>query len=227
MHSIDDICRIILKEKQVIIFDFDGVLVDSLNIKTNAFSELYKSHGISIQEKVIQYQNQNGGINRFDKFKYFHKHFLGKNLTESELNSLSIDFKNLVINKLKKIKINKSLMLILEFIRFKRIPMYCISASPIDELTEILKYKEMSCFFKKIYGGGASKEKNFSILSLEEDVSYSNMVYIGDSKIDLESSRNRKIDFIGYGKEKPVWGRGQLWINNWKDIANVLHTRNA
>ena len=64
-----------------IIFDFDGVIVESNNIKTNAFEGLYKPFGNEIAKKVIEHHVTHGGISRFEKFKLYHKELLGIDLT--------------------------------------------------------------------------------------------------------------------------------------------------
>ena len=38
-----------------IIFDFDGVICDSVEIKTQAFAKLYNQYGPDIENKVIKY----------------------------------------------------------------------------------------------------------------------------------------------------------------------------
>ena len=38
---------------KAIIFDFDGVLVDSVNIKGLAFAKIYQSYGDDIVKKVV------------------------------------------------------------------------------------------------------------------------------------------------------------------------------
>ena len=42
---------------QAIIFDFDGVLVESVDIKTQAFAGLYQSYGETIVGKVVRYHS--------------------------------------------------------------------------------------------------------------------------------------------------------------------------
>ena len=67
-----------------LIFDFDGVILDSVSIKTEAFAELYLQYGKIIQNKVVQYHLKHGGISRYNKIKYFHSEFLGnRNLSGS------------------------------------------------------------------------------------------------------------------------------------------------
>jgi beta-phosphoglucomutase-like phosphatase (HAD superfamily) len=37
---------------EIIIYDFDGVIANSVNIKTEAFVELYKNYDIDIQNAI-------------------------------------------------------------------------------------------------------------------------------------------------------------------------------
>ena len=60
----------LLKNKRLFAFDFDGVIVDSVNIKTEAFAEIYKPYGQKIVDRVINHHISNGGMSRFKKFKY-------------------------------------------------------------------------------------------------------------------------------------------------------------
>src|SRR3990167_2961874 len=88
---------LILKEMiKAIIFDFDGVLVESVEVKTRAFAELYKEYGPEIVGKVVEYHLKNGGVSRFKKFRYFHQVLLGKELSTEEERVLGERFSCLV-----------------------------------------------------------------------------------------------------------------------------------
>ena len=58
-----------------IFFDFDGVIAESVKAKSDAFAEIYRPYGSKIVSQVVEYHNLNGGVSRYDKFKYFHKNF--------------------------------------------------------------------------------------------------------------------------------------------------------
>ena len=47
-----------------IIFDFDGVILESLNVKTNAFKKLYEPYGSDISKKVVFDNNEEVTIPR-------------------------------------------------------------------------------------------------------------------------------------------------------------------
>ena len=54
---------------KVLIYDFDGVICDSVGLKTDAFVELYGAENESIQKLVREYHLANGGISRIGTLK--------------------------------------------------------------------------------------------------------------------------------------------------------------
>ena len=54
-----------------IIFDCDGVLLDSNTIKSEAFYQSVLPFGQKYADEFIQYHKNNGGISRYKKFEYF------------------------------------------------------------------------------------------------------------------------------------------------------------
>ena len=59
-----------------IIFDFDGVIAESVQVKTDAFMELYVLYGQDVVQKVTKHHEANGGMSRYEKIKYYHKTLL-------------------------------------------------------------------------------------------------------------------------------------------------------
>jgi beta-phosphoglucomutase-like phosphatase (HAD superfamily) len=83
---------------QAIFFDFDGVLADSVDVKTRAFEKLFKPYGQKIVDRVIEHHFNNGGMTRTDKFKHYYNTFLGKELNEITLKTLCSKFSELVVD---------------------------------------------------------------------------------------------------------------------------------
>ena len=50
-----------------IIFDFDGVITESVDIKSAGFSEIYKPYGPPNVNKVVKHHEANGGLSQFKK----------------------------------------------------------------------------------------------------------------------------------------------------------------
>ena len=81
---------------KAIIYDFDGVICDSVDVKTKAFAQIYQQYGDEVVKKVINHHLENGGISRFKKFIHYHKEFLNLNLNERQLELLVNKFSDLV-----------------------------------------------------------------------------------------------------------------------------------
>ena len=82
-----------------IIFDFDGVIAESVNVKTEAFAKMYNQYGNEVVKKVVTHHLSHGGISRFEKFKFYHKEYFGIELTNQQLQELANQFSELVVQK--------------------------------------------------------------------------------------------------------------------------------
>ena len=82
-----------------IIFDFDGVIAESVQIKNDAFADLYSPFGNEVVKKVLSYEKNNHGISRFKKIKYYHNSILNVDLSEEKIMELSTRFSELVVDK--------------------------------------------------------------------------------------------------------------------------------
>ena len=57
---------------KAILFDFDGVIVDSVEIKTEAFRDLFRQESADDLERILDYHKAHGGISRVKKIEYFY-----------------------------------------------------------------------------------------------------------------------------------------------------------
>ena len=70
-----------------IIFDCDGVMIDSNNFKMNAFRSSLAEYDDLLVEQLLEYNRTHGGIPRAQKFRFFYEHIL--KVETSEISSLS------------------------------------------------------------------------------------------------------------------------------------------
>ena len=70
------------RDIDAVFFDFDGVLVESNEVKIDAFRRLYASYGEEVVEKVIAEHVRHEGVSRVVKLERFHREFLGIDLDE-------------------------------------------------------------------------------------------------------------------------------------------------
>ena len=81
-----------------IVFDFDGTLVESNEVKAWAFGKLYEDYGEVIVQQVIAYHREHEGISRFVKFRYWHEHLLHQHYTDEIGEKLSQSYSELVLD---------------------------------------------------------------------------------------------------------------------------------
>ena len=67
------------------IFDWDGTITDSNGIKTEAFVELFQSACPQAAGYIREYQQNRGGISRFEKFRHYIRHFFHREASAAEL----------------------------------------------------------------------------------------------------------------------------------------------
>lgn len=191
----------LLNSKAIFVFDFDGVLADSVNIKTDAFSKMYEAYGSEVQRKVVQHHLLNGGMSRYEKFFLYHKDFLNIKLEQNEIIGLADKFSDLVVNKVVNAsEINGVSEFLNKFcINNKR--SFIISATPESEIKEIVRRRKMDKFFQDIYGSPASKSENLRSLMSAHFVNANDILFFGDALADYNASLEVGCDFIGIGKE--------------------------
>ena len=134
-----------------IIFDFDGVIAESVQIKNDAFAELYISYGNEIVEKVLSHHKANSGVSRFEKIKYYHNTLLNIDLSEKEIMDLAEKFSSIVINKVIRASFVPGA---LGYIRrnYNRYKLFISSATPTAEMKQISAGKNIINYF--IWSGG-------------------------------------------------------------------------
>ena len=134
--------KYLLQSKKLYAFDFDGVIADSVKIKTKAFYKLYKPYGESIAKKVANHHQANTGMSRFQKFKYYHLNYLDIKVDKNNLDQLSRNFSNIVVNKVIKSPEILGASNFLENLYLLDKKCIINSATPEKEIIEIIEKKK-------------------------------------------------------------------------------------
>ena len=61
----------LISNATTIFFDFDGVIKDSVRVKSEAFEKLFSSFGDKASKKVRRHHESNGGMSRFEKIPIY------------------------------------------------------------------------------------------------------------------------------------------------------------
>ncbi len=190
-----------LKNFEVIIWDFDGVIIDSDEIRSDSFKDTFKGFGKRYVDKLIEYHKFNGGLSRYNKIDFFFKKIINQNISDSEFNSIVNRYSKFCLEKLcdKSLLINDSL----DFIKvnYKNYFFHIASASDQVELRTICKELDISHFFRSINGSPTTKVDNVKDILKNNNYPTHKCCLIGDSNNDMDAANINGITFIGYNNQ--------------------------
>jgi len=191
---------------KTIFFDFDGVIADSVDIKTKAFAKLFERYGDEVVKKVVEYHLSHGGVSRYDKFRYYYQNFLGKKITDDEIDTLDKKFSEIVYNEVLKAPFIEGALDFLDICDRKGKNMFVISATPKKEIERIVKARGIDRYFREVVGSPPTKDENLTYLIKQYDMGPLKAVYFGDSPNDLEVAQKHLISFIPINYFDGSWG---------------------
>lgn len=181
---------------RVIVLDFDGVIADSVHIKTRAFRELFKIYP-EIVEEAVKYHLENGGVSRYKKFEYIYRELLKEPMDQKKLDELGKRFTEFVFHEIIKCPFMPGAVEFFE--EFSKIlPLYIASGTPHQELRDIAKMKHIDKYFKDSFGTPALKSEIIMGILETEGIGKSELLYIGDSKTDYTEALKAGVPFLGF-----------------------------
>jgi HAD superfamily hydrolase (TIGR01549 family) len=178
-----------------IFFDFDGVLAESVSVKTDAFYEMYLPYGEELASRVKAHHLANGGVSRFEKFKIYNGEWLGEPLNEKKIDELAKRYASLVMEKVVAAPEVPGVGTFLQQWH-KEISCFIITGTPTEEIREILRLRDMAHFFKGAYGSPEKKEYWVRQLMQQFGIGAGEAVFVGDALADKQAADVCGIPFI-------------------------------
>jgi phosphoglycolate phosphatase-like HAD superfamily hydrolase len=200
--------KLLIEKYKSIIFDFDGVILDSNDIKKYAIRDSVKrilNEKISVE--FVDYFTGLNGVPREAKIlKYVPKDNYVDVLTKYE---------NILNEKLNSAKLIPGIRKFLDNLSCKGKKIIVLSGGTELEVKDLIVLNEIDVYFSGIYGGPKNKQENLSMIELEHPV-----LYFGDSEVDYNVANNNKFDFVF------VYGASNLhgWETktaNWNIVSAI------
>ena len=178
-----------------IIFDFDGVIAESVQVKTDAFAALYMTYGEDIVDRVVEHHESNGGISRFEKIKIYHGSFLNKTITARGITDLANQFSELVVEK---VIAAPYVLGALEYIQkcYKHYKLFISTGTPTEEMKQILEGRKIAQYFTDVFGSPVKKNDHIKYIVSKYNISSNELLFYGDSNTDLNVAEEENIPFI-------------------------------
>ena len=175
-------------------FDCDGVLLDSNQLKSEAFYEIALPYGKENAHALVAYNKRLGGVTRFEKFKYFFETILEKRTFEKEIEDALNNFSALVCEKLISCTETSGIRDFLGSLPTDS-NKYVVSGGAQSEIQYVFKQRGLDIYFNGIYGSPDSKEMIMRNRIISRDMECP-AVFIGDSRYDYEVASQFNLDFF-------------------------------
>ncbi len=187
----------LINDYEIYIFDCDGVILDSNQLKIEAMEMSLKKYIYAEQNisECIEYFRNNFGKSRFHHVDIFLNQIL--DIKNSEIDELKKSILNEFSIYCKKLYLTADLTPgIIDFIKKCKGKRYVASGSEQKELKEVFYKRKLNILFDGIYGSPTNKSEIINnVLKREKN---HNAVMIGDAESDMLSAIKNQIDFIFY-----------------------------
>jgi phosphoglycolate phosphatase-like HAD superfamily hydrolase len=207
-----------------IFFDFDGVLAESVHVKTKAFYDLYLPYGEEIAKKVVAHHRANGGVSRFEKFRIYHSRFLDEQIDETKVQELARQFSDLVVDGV----VNAPEVLGAEYFLEKydkALDYWVITGTPTEEIKQIVARRGWSNYFIELCGSPTKKPEWANYLLEKYELDPDETLFLGDSMSDYKGAKASGTHFVlrSYEENKELFGDYDgLRFSDFNDLENKI-----
>ena len=187
-----------LSDYSIILLDFDGVILESVSVKTETFRKLFADKTEFVDD-IVNFHIQNGGMSRFDKFRYIYSEILHEELTEELFKSLCDDFAKYVYEGVINSPFVKGADKFIDRCYKEKIPLYLVSATPEEEIIRITKEIGIFDKFNHVYGSPMTKADCIMQILQENKLTKDpkKALFFGDAINDYKAANKTGISFAG------------------------------
>jgi len=183
-----------LEHYKTLLFDCDGVLLNSNTVKTQAFYQAALPYGERAAKELADYHVQNGGISRYSKFEYFQRAILSQPFDITVNNNLLEAFATEARKGLLTCEVAVRLEEIRNATRDSR--WMVVSGGDQTELRDIFALRGIEHFFDSEIFGSPDDKDMILFRELATGKLRLPAVFFGDTKYDMEVAMRAGLDFV-------------------------------
>jgi phosphoglycolate phosphatase-like HAD superfamily hydrolase len=180
---------------RAVVFDCDGVILESTDIKTEAFRALFEADQPDRIPEILDYHVRHMGISRHLKLRHICTEILGETCTARREARLAAEFSRLVFARVLQCPIVPGTR---EFLRGARDRYRCFVASgtPHEELELILRRRRLLGYFERTWGSPAKKPDVLRQVLRRGPFRKGEVAFVGDAESDWRAAKESGVRFV-------------------------------
>lgn len=194
-----------LKKYKSLVFDCDGVVLDSNIVKTEAYFRTAKNLGATDAQAqaLVDYHVKLGGISRYHKFDWYLREVLHNPVTEAAIQALLDGFSKELQVGLMQCDLAKGLFALREKTDSNWM---ILSGGDQQEIRDLFAKRKIEHMFNGgLFGSPDNKDVVLAREKANGNLQYP-ALFLGDSKYDFEAATRAGLDFI--------------FISDWTEVPN-------
>lgn len=211
----------LLQDYKTIIFDFDGVLFDTNDVKASAINNAVKPFTSDVlRTEFVEYFTANNGLPREIKIEKF--------FSPSASEQILKRYNQLLATELLQAQPIEGCQEFLEILTKFQNQLIILSGGDKGEIYNLLHQSGLAHYFSEILTGPYEKHENIASVKYQKPA-----LFFGDSRIDIELAIVLNLDFVFMGNYDCAQNRKLLRktkkfdvIRNYKELIHVNKSRN-
>lgn len=202
-----------ISEYKTLVFDCDGVILNSNKLKTEAFYQAALPYGETAAQALVDYHVQNGGISRYRKFKYFLENLVGECDKYETLDDLLSAYASAVRSGLLECSVAPGLVKLRNHLPDTR--WLVASGGDQSELRQVFAARGIDHLFDGGIFGSPDTKEHILYREKEQGNIITPALFLGDSRYDYIAATQAGLDFI--------FVSGWTEMKGWLDFCTELN----
>jgi phosphoglycolate phosphatase-like HAD superfamily hydrolase len=190
-----DIKRLSITEFKAVFWDFDGVIKESNEAKTEGYLSLFAGYSHEVQKKIQMHHMAHEGISRYEKVPFYFKKYLGIKLSPNQSEEYCKRYGDFTRRAVIESQWVPGVKKYLEM-NYKKQDFFLVTGTFQEDIETILVHLEIRNMFREVWGAPAAKANVLKDIIRKYQLSSLDCLMVGDSKIDYDAANASGIQFL-------------------------------
>jgi HAD superfamily hydrolase (TIGR01509 family) len=195
---------------QIIFLDFDGVIMDSMDLKLDSYCYAFEGCGF-VREAIHNMQLASAGLSRSKTIPLIYLALSGKPMPDAKFQEVLARFTDHDEASRGEMVLKEGALEFLEAARSRRMHMAIVTGTPKEVIDRTVEEFKLGVYFLQVCGAPSSKIEHMERMLQEYRLEPEKCLFVGDAIMDQEAALAVKVPFIGLNNGDDPFRPGGLY----------------